>query len=125
MEEAWFMHTINKNCDPSIILEFNDWLKVRAAEHERMKLSSGKPKTENSIPSAILTKTKSGTEIFTSTDSTSQTQSIGIKAENPPDICITLVVMFCFSQKKSYPADELGCRQQTLFFKSEWAKFVP
>ena len=86
LKEAWSMHTVKKNWDRPTLLEFNDWLKDKAEAHERMKLSSGKPKTEDSNLPANVPRTKTGTKIFASTSS-SETPSMGNK-DNRPTSCI-------------------------------------
>ena len=81
LKEAWSIHTVRKNWDRPTILEINDWLKDKAEAHERMKLSSGKLKTEDSNPHANVTRTKNESKIFAST-SCSETPSMGEKADN-------------------------------------------
>ena len=76
-----------KNWDPPTLFEFNDWLKHKAEAHDRMRLSSREPKTEDSNLFTKSIRTKTGTKTFASTSS-SQTPSLGDKADNPPTSCI-------------------------------------
>ena len=64
MKEAWSMHTVKKDWSRPTLLDFNDWLKVKAEAHERMKVSTTKPKSEDSTQS--VTRTKTGAEVFAS-----------------------------------------------------------
>ena len=86
-KEAWPMHTVKKNCDPPKTFEIKDCLKNKAEAHERMKLNSGKPRTEDNNSSANVFRTKDGAKIFGSTSS-SQTTSTRDKAENSKTSCI-------------------------------------
>ena len=67
LKEAWSMHTVKKKWDRPTLLEFNEWLKDKAEAHERMKLSAGKPKTEDSNTPSNVTRTKTGAKVFAST----------------------------------------------------------
>ena len=58
LQEAWPMYTVKKNWDQPTLREFNDWLKDKAEAYERTKLSSAKPKTEDSNPPADITRTR-------------------------------------------------------------------
>ena len=51
---SWSMHTVKKDWDYLTLLESNDWLKYKAEAHERMKLSSGNWRIENSNPTANI-----------------------------------------------------------------------
>ena len=83
LKESWSTYTVKNNWDRPTLLEFNDCLKDKAEAHERIKLSSGKPKTKDSNPPANVTKRNIGTKIFASTSS-SQILSVGDKALNRP-----------------------------------------
>ena len=61
------MLTVKRNWDHPILLEFKDWLKDKAEAHERMKLSSGKPETQDSHPLANIIKTKTAANFSAST----------------------------------------------------------
>ena len=62
-------------------------LKDKAEAHERMKLCSGKPRTEDSSPPDNITRTKSGTNILASSSS-NQTTSMRVKSESLLTSCI-------------------------------------
>ena len=83
LEKTCSMHTVNRTWDRPTLLKFKDWLKDKVEAHEKRKLSSGKPKTENSKPFSNVTKTKTGTKILASTSS-SETPSIEVKAKIYP-----------------------------------------
>ena len=98
------MHTVKKNWDCPTLLEFNDWLKDKSEAHERMKLSSGKPKIENSNLPANVLRTRTGTKVFASTSSR-QTPSMGDK-DNQLTNCIPCKekhpdgAVWCFAIKR-------------------------
>ena len=52
------LYTVKKNWDLPTLLEVNEWLKNKAETHERMQLSLGKLKTENSNPPANVMRTQ-------------------------------------------------------------------
>ena len=81
LKEAWSMHTVKKNLDRPTLLEFNDWLRDKAEAHERMKISSGKPKTKDSNAPTNVTRRQTVTKYFAST-SFSQTPSMGDKNQS-------------------------------------------
>ena len=81
------MHIVKKNWNRPTSVKFKDWLKNKAEAHERIKLSSVKPKTEDSNPSAIVIRMKTGTKKFAS-GSSNQTTSIGDKADIRPLIVL-------------------------------------
>ena len=83
---ACFMDTVKKNWHCQTLLEFKDWLKEKTEAHERLKMSSGKPKTEDNNLSANVIGTKNGAKFFASTNS-SQTLSMGAKTENSQTSC--------------------------------------
>ena len=51
MKEAWSMHTVKKDWSRPTLFDFNEWLKDKAEAHERMKVSTTKPKSEDSTQS--------------------------------------------------------------------------
>ena len=67
MKEAWSLHTVKKDWTRPTLLDFNDWLEDKAEAHERMKMSSGKPKAEKSAPT--VTRTKTGAKVFAAASS--------------------------------------------------------
>ena len=68
MKEAWSLHTVKKDWSRPTLLDFNDWLKEKAEAHERMKMSSAKPKADESAPT--VTRTKTGAKVSSSAPST-------------------------------------------------------
>ena len=81
MKEAWSMNTVKKNLSRPTLLDFNNWLKDKAEAHERMKVSSGKTKSDESP--ATVTKTRTGTKVFAS--ATSSAPSTDRKSKPNPD----------------------------------------
>ena len=77
LKEGWSMHTVKRNLNRPILIDFNDWLKDKAEAHERMKTSSGKPKIEES-PTCNVTKTKTISKVFAAT-TTSTRNTIATK----------------------------------------------
>ena len=86
LEEAWSMHTVKRNWERPTLLKFNDWLKDEAQTHGKMQLSSGKPRIEDSNPSANVIRTKTAARTFAS-NSSSQTPSMGDKADRWTTSC--------------------------------------
>ena len=72
MREAWSMHTVKKDWSRPTLLEFNEWLKDKAEAHERMKISTTKPKSDESTQS--VTRTKTGTKVFAATSSSASSK---------------------------------------------------
>ena len=67
MREAWSMHTVKKDWSRPTLLDFNEWLKDKAEAHERMKISTTTPKSDESEQS--VTRTKTGTKVFAASSS--------------------------------------------------------
>ena len=86
MKEAWSMHTVKKNWSRPTLLDFNDWLKDKAEAHERMKVSTTKPKNDDSSQS--VTRTKFGAKVFVSATSSSSSNGIGTKPNRVQPNCI-------------------------------------
>ena len=63
LKEAWSLHTVRRSLDRPTLIEFNDWLKEKAEAHERMKMASSKPKSDDASTGNV-TKTKTGTNVF-------------------------------------------------------------
>ena len=123
LKEAWFMYTVKKNWGRPTLLEFNDCLNDKAEAHERVKLCTETPKTEDSNPSANVSKTKTGTKIIASVSS-SQTPSMGVKAQSSPSSCIackrnTPCGGVRYSAKKCLP-NGLNWLQATNFVFHAW-----
>ena len=72
MREAWSMHTVKKDWSRPTLLEFNEWLKDKAEAHERMIISTTKPKSDESAQS--VTRTKTGTKVFAATSSSTSSK---------------------------------------------------
>ena len=72
MREAWSMHTVKKDWSRPTLLDFNEWLKDKAEAHERMKISTTKPKSDESAQS--VTRTKTGTKVFAATSSSASSK---------------------------------------------------
>ena len=72
MREAWSMHTVKKDWSRPTLLDFNEWLKDKAEAHERMKISTTKPKSDESTQS--VTRTKTGTKVFAATSSSASSK---------------------------------------------------
>ena len=51
MKEAWSMRTVKEDWSRPTLLAFNDWLKDKAEAHERMKISTTKPRNDESTQS--------------------------------------------------------------------------
>ena len=86
MKEAWSMHTVKKDWSRPTLLDFNDWLKDKAEAHERMKVSTTKPKNDESAQS--VTRTKTGAKVFASATSSSSSNGIGTKPNRVQPNCI-------------------------------------
>ena len=67
MREAWSMHTVKKDWSQPTLLDFNESLKDKAEAHERMKISTTKPKSDESAQS--VTRTKAGVKVFAASSS--------------------------------------------------------
>ena len=87
MKEAWSLHTVKKNSTRLTLLDFNDWLEDKAEAHERMKVSSGKPKADESV--STVTRTKSGTKVFAATSSSAPSTGTITKTTRVQLACIT------------------------------------
>ena len=46
MKESWFLHSVKKCCRQPTVLDFNDWLRDKAEEHELMRVSQNKSRPE-------------------------------------------------------------------------------
>ena len=77
LKEGWSMHTVKRDLSRPTLIDFNDWLKDKAEAHERMKVSSGKPKVEET-PTGNVTKTKTNSKVFAAT-TTSTKNTIATK----------------------------------------------
>ena len=86
MKEAWSMHTVKKDWSQPTLLAFNDWLKDEAEAHERIKVSTTKPKSEDSTQS--VTGTKNGAEVFAAASSNASSNGTGTKANRVQLNCI-------------------------------------
>ena len=64
LKESWAVHTVNNKRSRPTLLKFNDCLKEKPEAHERMKVISSKPKTDE-FPHAA-TKTKTASKLFAS-----------------------------------------------------------
>ena len=72
LKEAWSMNTVKRNLDRPTLIQFNNWLKEKAEAHERMKVTSSKPTTDDVLTSTV-TKSKTGTKDFAATSSNQDT----------------------------------------------------
>ena len=67
MKDAWTLHTVEKNWTRATLFDFNDWLKDKAGAHDRMKMSSAKPKADRSA--YTVTHTTTGAKVFAAASS--------------------------------------------------------
>ena len=86
MKEAWSMHTVKKDWSRPTLLDFNDLLKDKAEAHERMKVSTTKPKSEDSTQS--VTRTKTGAKVFAAASPNASSNGTGTKANRVQLNCI-------------------------------------
>ena len=89
MKEAWSMHTVKNDWSLITLLDFNDWLKDKAEAHERMKISTTKPKNDESEQS--VTRTKTGAKGFAV-----------IKPDRPSKDCCRKRILFLLSERKLF-----------------------
>ena len=88
MKEAWSMHTVKRSLDRPTLIDFNDWLKDKAEAHERMKMASGKSKSDD-VASTNATKTKTSSKVFATTTSTNQAKvKVTPKSDHPATNCV-------------------------------------
>ena len=71
MKEAWSMHTMKRNLDRPTLVDFDEWLKDKAQDHERMKTASGNTKVDENTQSSV-TKTRKTSKVLDATASTNQ-----------------------------------------------------
>ena len=76
LKEAWSLHTVRRSLDRPTLIEFNEWLKEKAEAHERMKMASSKPKSDDASSGNVI-KTKTGTNVFAATTSSSTKTASG------------------------------------------------
>ena len=93
MKEAWSLHTVKKDWTRPTPLEFNDWLKDKAEAHERMKVSSAKPKADESAPT--VTRTKTGAKVFAAASSSAPSTGTSSKTNR--------VQLACIACKENHP----------------------
>ena len=93
MTEAWSLHTVKNDWTRRTLLEFNDWLKDKAEAHERMKVSSAKPKAEESA--STVTRTKTGAKMFAAASSSAPSTGNATKTNR--------VQMACIACKENHP----------------------
>ena len=86
MKEAWSMHTVKKDWSRPTLLNFNNWLKDRAEAHERMKISTTKPKNDESAQS--VTGTKTGAKVFAASSSSTSSKESRTKPNQVQLNCI-------------------------------------
>ena len=86
MKEAWSMHTVKKGWSRPTLLDLNDWLKDKAEAHERMKVSTIKPNSEDSAQS--VTRTKTGAKVFAAASSSASSNGTGTKPNRVHLNCI-------------------------------------
>ena len=79
-KETWSMHTVKKDWSRSTLLDFNDWLDDKAEAHERTKVSTTKPKSEDSTQS--VTRTRTGAKLFAAAKALAYLQT-------EPEPCLT------------------------------------
>ena len=77
MKEAWSLHTMKQDWTRLTLLDFKDWLKDKAEAHERMKMSSAKPKADESAPT--VTRTKTGAKVFAAASSSAPSTGTATK----------------------------------------------
>ena len=87
MKEAWSMHTVKRDLSRPTLIDFNDWLKDKAEAHERMKASSGRPKTEET-PTNNVTKTKTNSKVFAASTSNRSTMGTKPSTQKPQANCV-------------------------------------
>ena len=93
MKEAWSLHTVKKDWTRPTLLDFNDWLKDKAEAHERMKVSSAKPKGDQSA--LTVTRTKTGAKVFAAASSSAPSTGTATKTSR--------VQLACIACKESHP----------------------
>ena len=93
MKEAWSLHTVKKDWTRPTLSDFNDWLKDKAEAHERMKVSSAKPKNDESAPT--VTRTKTGAKVFTAASSNAPSTGTSTKTNR--------VQLACIACKENHP----------------------
>ena len=86
MKEAWSLHTVKKDWSRPTLLDFNDWLKDKAEAQESMKVSSAKPKVDESAPT--VTRTKTGAKVFAAASSSAPSTGTATKTNRVQLACI-------------------------------------
>ena len=86
MKEAWSMHTVKKDWSRPTLLNFNEWLKDKAEAHERMKISTTKPKNDESAQS--VTRTKTCAKLFAASSSSTSLKESRTKPNQVQLNCI-------------------------------------
>ena len=84
------MHTVKNYWSRPTLLDFNEWLKDEAEAHERMKVSTTKPKNDESAQS--VTRTKTGAKVFASASSSASSDGTGTKPNRVQLNCIVCKV---------------------------------
>ena len=93
MKEAWSLHTVKKDWSRPTLLDFNEWLKDKAEAHERIKVSSAKPKADESA--STVTRTKTGAKVFATASSSAPSTGTTTKT--------TRLQLPCIACKENHP----------------------
>ena len=93
MKEAWSLHEVKNDWTRATRLDFNDWLKDKAEAHERTKVSSAKPKADESA--FTVTRIKTGAKVFDAVSSSATSIETATKRNQ--------VQIACIACKKNHP----------------------
>ena len=112
LKESSSLFTVKKNWVKPTLLDLNDWLKEKAEEHDLMKQTSSKAKTEDNTNSVVNTKVASRT--FATNTQTEGTQRPASTSATPPTplgiVCKSKHRFWeCVVYKKSLPFSEQRC----------------